>query len=79
LWLLRVVSHATELDADREACRLAERAAPQVSGIPATRREAAAQLAAALDSLTAGAPRARRRTWLHPSIADRLDALLRIA
>jgi len=79
LWLLRWVSHATELDADREACRLALQVAKQVSSIPDSQSEAARQLAAALDTLTAGAPRARRRTWFHPSIDDRLAALLRIA
>lgn len=75
LVLLRWVSHQTELDADRVACRLAVEIADRSGTVPQTMREAAIVLADALLAVTADHPAARRETWLHPSVACRGERL----
>lgn len=73
--LLHWVAHRTELDADSVACRIAPGVAAAVPGVPASADAAAASLGAALTRVTAGSPAARERSWLHPSLDQRLASL----
>jgi Zn-dependent protease with chaperone function len=74
---LRAVAYRTELDADAVAVRLAPRVAAVVPGVPARPHEAAEELAEALLAVTADHPDARKATWLHPSIDQRVATLRR--
>lgn len=90
---LGVVSHVSELDADAVACRLAVRACNGLpEGLPSIDRQvrierepemtvelAASLLADALIRVTADHPASRKFSWLHPSLATRLERLRRIA
>ncbi len=73
--VLKSVAHRTEHDADWQACKLAEMAAPRVNGVPATKAQAAAALSRALARITADEPSATRPTWLHPGLTQRTDFL----
>lgn len=71
--ILRWVAYRTEFDADVQACRMAAKIAGQVSDVPAGYRQAADALSAALMRVTFDQPENRRSTWLHPSVAQRID------
>ncbi|QDV10483.1 Peptidase family M48 [Rosistilla oblonga] len=85
LLALRWVSHATELDADRYACSLAAQIAAADSGnrlqgaVPASEVDAAYVLASALVDVCCDNPKACRASWMHPSLATRVDRLHRVA
>ncbi|WP_182864850.1 M48 family metalloprotease [Rhodopirellula sp. JC639] len=72
--ILRVVSYRSEYDADAVACRLAPSVAQTCAEVPATESDAGHQLAAALLRVTEDSDAARKPTWLHPGISDRIDA-----
>lgn len=81
---LGVIAYATELDADRYACRLARRAISESEEVAiaghldadqrdqAIMRFASQAMGDALINVTAGHPAARRASWLHPSLSMRL-------
>ena len=87
---LGVVSHFCELDADATACRLATLACQQndepnataeteMPPMEITEAMAAELMADALVRVTADHPSSRKMSWLHPSLATRIDRLRRIA
>jgi Zn-dependent protease with chaperone function len=65
------VSRSCELDADREACHLARNACEWAKQQP---EEPERVLAQALQNIL-DTPEAARRTWLHPSLRERLGSL----
>lgn len=71
---LRLVSHATEYDADAWACRAAAMMGGEIEGVPASMQEAAESLSMALRRVTLGADPSKS-TWLHPSVDCRVDRL----
>ncbi|MEO1524472.1 MAG: M48 family metalloprotease [Planctomycetota bacterium] len=73
--MMRLVSHRIEHDADQYATKLAIKLAPQCQDVPSTEEEAAKALASALLCVTRDSDAARRSTWLHPGIRERLDEL----
>ncbi len=76
LVMLRLLSHATEFDADQTACRFAvQLAGSGIPDVPSSLADAARELTSALHALTAGDIRAQRATWLHPSLAQRFFRL----
>ncbi|MDA9856763.1 M48 family metalloprotease [Rubripirellula sp.] len=77
LVILRLVAYRTEYDADVQACRMAERIAAQLPGVPPTYDQAADALSAALMRVTFDQPESRRATWLHPGVADRVNFMRR--
>ena len=77
LTILRIVAYRTEYDADVEACRMAARIAQQVDHVPPTYEKACETLSAALMRVTFDQPSCRKRTWLHPGVADRVDCMRR--
>ena len=72
--ILRLVSYRSEYDADAVACQIAPQIAPSCADVPATETEASRDLASALLCVTAGSEAARKPTWLHPGISDRIQA-----
>ncbi|WP_345687327.1 M48 family metalloprotease [Novipirellula caenicola] len=77
LVMLRWVAYRTEFDADVQACRLAEQIASSVDGVPSTYAAAAETLSRALIRVTADHPAARKPTWLHPGVVDRIEFMRR--
>jgi Zn-dependent protease with chaperone function len=71
--ILRWVAYRTEFDADVQACKMAESIGGKIDHVPASFGEAANSLAAALTRVTHDSPSSRKATWLHPSVADRID------
>lgn len=74
---LRLVAYRTEYDADHVACRLAAGMAGEVEEVPSSYEAAAGTLGQALERVTEDHPAAQRRTWLHPSVADRRASMRR--
>ena len=72
LLVLKVVAYRTEHDADVQACRLAVSIGKNVADVPPSYHEAAETLAAGLLRVTADQPAARKPTWLHPGVAQRV-------
>ena len=72
--ILRWVSYRSEFDADTVACLSAPAVSRSCERVPATEPDARRQLASALLRVTEGCAAARRPTWLHPGIADRINA-----
>jgi Zn-dependent protease with chaperone function len=72
LALLRIVAYRTEHDADLTACRMAQTIGGRIEGVPETRQAAAQVLSTALHRVTFDSPSARKATWLHPSIDQRM-------
>ncbi|MEM6468911.1 MAG: M48 family metalloprotease [Planctomycetota bacterium] len=88
---LRIVSHWIEFDADRTACQLAARISSSIARhfspsanspkphscteIPVSEIEARRVLARALRQVTEESPQSANRSWLHPSIQDRVTRL----
>ncbi len=77
LVMLRLVAYRTEFDADVQACRLAEQIASSVDDVPANYAAAAEALSRALIRVTADHPAARKPTWLHPGVVDRIECMRR--
>ncbi|GAA4466374.1 M48 family metalloprotease [Novipirellula rosea] len=77
LVMLRWVAYRTEFDADVQACRFAEQIASSVEGVPSTYTAAAETLSRALIRVTADHPAARKPTWLHPGVVDRIECMRR--
>ncbi len=75
--VLRWVAYRTEHDADVQACRLASQIDGRLDDVPPTYEEACEVLAAALRRVTFNQPSCRRRTWLHPSVEDRVAEMRR--
>ena len=69
---LRIAAIRTELDADVQACHLATRMAHRVPDVPKSYQDACNTLANALLRITVESPSARRASWLHPGVAQRL-------
>ena len=72
--ILRWVSYRSEFDADTVACLLAPTVSRSCERVPTTEPDARRQLASALLRVTEGCAAARKPTWLHPGIADRINA-----
>ncbi|TWU27072.1 Peptidase family M48 [Novipirellula galeiformis] len=77
LGVLRLIAYRTEFDADVQACRLAEKIAPSVSEVPESYAAAAEALSRALIRVTEDHPAARKPTWLHPGVVDRIECIRR--
>lgn len=77
LVMLRWVAYRTEFDADVQACRFAEQIASSVEGVPSTYTAASETLSRALIRVTADHPAARKPTWLHPGVVDRIECMRR--
>jgi len=74
---LRIAAIRTEFDADQQACNLAVNMADCVEDVPATYDEATHALQEALLHITLESPAARKASWLHPSIPERVTAMKR--
>ena len=74
---LRIAAIRTEFDADQQACNLAVNMADRVADVPATYDEASDALRDALLRITLESPSARKASWLHPSIPERITAMKR--
>ncbi|MGI9470596.1 MAG: M48 family metalloprotease [Rubripirellula sp.] len=75
--ILRIVAYRTEYDADVQACKLAVEMNGRVNCVPSTYEHASDVLSAALLRVTFDHPGARKATWLHPGVADRVDWMRR--
>jgi Zn-dependent protease with chaperone function len=75
--ILRIVAYRSEFDADVQACKLAEKISSQVDGVPACYDDACESLSTALMRVTFDHPAARKPTWLHPGVADRVNWMRR--
>jgi Zn-dependent protease with chaperone function len=74
---LRIAAFRTELDADLHACRMAVDMADQIECVPASYQQASAALSSALLRITLEHPGARKATWLHPSVSERIASMQR--
>ncbi len=74
---LRIAAIRTEFDADQQACNLAVNMADCVNDVPATYDAASDALRDALLRITLESPSARKASWLHPSIPERITAMKR--
>jgi Zn-dependent protease with chaperone function len=70
--ILRIVAYRTEFDADIQACKTARQIAGRCDAVPAGFEHASDVLSAALMRVTFDNPAARRASWLHPGVADRV-------
>jgi Zn-dependent protease with chaperone function len=75
LAVLRMISYRTEYDADVTACRMAEQLSDQFDQLPSDFGTASDALSSALIRVTFDHPSARKATWLHPSVADRIACM----
>ena len=75
--LLRVVAYRTEFDADVQACKMAQRIHDRCEGVPDSYFAASEALSNALLRVTIDNPEARRASWLHPGVSDRVRWMLR--
>ncbi len=75
LAVLRMISYRTEYDADVTACRMAEQLSGQFHQLPNNFAGASDALSSALMRVTFDHPSARKATWLHPSVADRIACM----
>jgi len=74
---LRIAAFRTELDADLHACRIAVNMADRIEGVPATYQQASTALSSALMRITLEHPTARKASWLHPGVSQRIGSLQR--
>ena len=72
---LRIAAIRTELDADQQACRIAVEMANHVKDVPNCYEDASTALSDALLRITVEAPSARKSSWLHPSVSERILAM----
>ncbi|QDT12452.1 Peptidase family M48 [Planctomycetes bacterium K23_9] len=70
--ILRIVAYRSEYDADVQACKMAVEISSQLHGVPSTYEAACDSLSSALMRVTFDHPAARKPTWLHPGVADRV-------
>ncbi|MGB7344873.1 MAG: M48 family metalloprotease [Pirellulaceae bacterium] len=75
--ILRIVAYRSEYDADVQACKMAVEISSNVDDVPRTYEEACECLSAALMRVTFDHPAARKATWLHPGVADRVNWMRR--
>ncbi len=71
---MSAMAHECELEADRTACALAERACNWAQAQPG---QAAKEMSGALVRLLCDSPQAAESSWLHPSLRRRLSNLRR--
>jgi len=69
---LRIAAIRTELDADQQACEMAVEMADTVEDVPNCYRDAAGALSDALLRITVESPSARKASWLHPGVSQRI-------
>ncbi len=69
---LRLAAIRTELDADVQACHMAGEMAGRVPHVPQSYADASAALSNALLRITVESPAARKASWLHPGVSQRL-------
>ena len=75
--ILRIVAYQTEYDADIQACRMAVRMKGCIDCVPTTYHQAADTLSKALLRVTFDHPAARKASWLHPGVAERVEWMRR--
>lgn len=75
--ILRWIAYRTEYDADVQACKMAARIGGDITDVPASYEAACESLSKALIRVTFDHPAARKATWLHPGVADRVDWMQR--
>ena len=75
LVMLRFVAYRTEHDADVVACQIATSLDGRIEDVPSTYQSASECLSTALMTVTREQPSARKATWLHPSVAQRIEWL----
>ena len=72
---LRIAAIRTELDADVQACQIAAEIAYRVRDVPRSYEDASVALSNALLRITVESPSARKASWLHPGVSQRLANL----
>lgn len=72
---LRLASYWIEFDADRVACRLAATSAQDCNDVPNNDASAARELAEALRKVSPSDMPLSKRSWMHPSIQERVERL----
>lgn len=72
---LRIAAIRTELDADVQACQIAAEIADRVRDVPQSYDEASVALSNALLRITVESPSARKASWLHPGVSQRIANL----
>ncbi|MDC0288724.1 M48 family metalloprotease [Rubripirellula sp.] len=72
---LRIAAIRTELDADVQACQIAAEIADRVRDVPRSYEDASVALSNALLRITVESPSARKASWLHPGVSQRLANL----
>ncbi len=75
LVILRLAATRTEFDADLQACNMAVRVSQFVKDVPSTYDEASRAMEEALRRITLESHSARKASWLHPSVSQRIAAL----
>ena len=75
LVILRLAATRTEFDADLQACNMAVRVSQLVKDVPSTYDEASRAMEEALRRITLESHSARKASWLHPSVSQRIAAL----
>lgn len=69
---LRIAAIRTELDADVQACQMAAEMADRVRDVPRSYEDASDALSNALLRITVESPSARKASWLHPAVSQRI-------
>jgi Zn-dependent protease with chaperone function len=69
---LRIAAVRTELDADVQACQMATEMADRVRDVPRSYENASEALSNALLRITVESPSARKASWLHPAVSQRI-------
>ena len=69
---LRIAASRTELDADVQACQMAAEMAERVRDVPQSYEDASDALSNALLRNTVESPSARKASWLHPGVFQRI-------
>lgn len=72
---LRIAAIRTEQDADVQACRLAASMKERVQDVPDNSEDASTALSNALLRITLETPAARKASWLHPGVTQRIANL----
>ena len=69
---LRIAAIRTELDADVQACIMAVKMEGRVRDVPQSYADASKALSNALHRITLESPAAKKASWLHPAVAQRI-------
>ncbi len=75
--ILRIVAYRCEFDADVQACKIAAEISAEIDDVPRSYEAACECLSNALMRVTFDHPAARKATWLHPGVAERVDMMRR--